>query len=120
VFVVRRITNDEEVSVASTTEANIALDPRVSELVALAAAVGSNCEACFRSHHEAARTLGLSTEEIVHAVRVAQGVKDTPARRMLDLAARKLGVPADSFASSVAVAEVIEDETEPVAETKCC
>jgi AhpD family alkylhydroperoxidase len=110
--------------VASTIEANIALDPKVSELVALGAAVGSNCEACFRSHHETARTLGLSTEEIVHAVSVAQAVKDTPARRMLDLAARKLGVPVDAFASSAAVTEVTAfqtgEQTEPVADTQCC
>jgi AhpD family alkylhydroperoxidase len=98
--------------VASTTEANIAVDPKVSELVALGAAVGSNCEPCFRSHHEAARALGASTEELVHAVRVAQGVKDTPARRMLELAGRKLGVPVDAFGSS--------EEPEPVADTSCC
>jgi AhpD family alkylhydroperoxidase len=118
VFVVRRITKGQGISVASTTEASIALDPRVSELVALGAAVGSNCEACFRSHHEAARTLGLTTEELVHAVSVAQAVKDTPARRMLDLAARKLGVPVTAFASPVT--EVPEEASEPVADTKCC
>jgi AhpD family alkylhydroperoxidase len=110
--------------VSMTTEANIAADPKVSELVALGAAVGSNCEACFRSHHETARTLGLTTEEIVHAVSVAQAVKETPAGRMLDLAARKLGVPVDAFAHSTAPTQVTEDDTdeqvEPVAETKCC
>jgi AhpD family alkylhydroperoxidase len=105
--------------VASTTEADLAVDPQVSELVALGAAVGSNCEACFRSHYEAVRTLGLSTEEIVHAVSVAQAVKATPARRMLDLAARKLGVPVDAFVSTAEVTDVIADET-PVADTKCC
>jgi AhpD family alkylhydroperoxidase len=104
--------------VASTTGPNIAVDQKVSELVALGAAVGSNCEACFRSHYEAARTLGLSTDEIVHAVRVAQGVKDTPARRMLDLAARKLGVPVDALAPAVTVETA--EEMEPVVETKCC
>jgi AhpD family alkylhydroperoxidase len=114
----------KEVPVATTTEANIAVDPKVSELVALGAAVGSNCEACFRSHHEAARALGLSTDELVHAVSVAQAVKDTPARRMLDLAARKLGVPAEAFASSAAVTDVAreatDEQTEPVADTTCC
>jgi AhpD family alkylhydroperoxidase len=114
----------KEVPVATTTEANIAVDPKVSELVALGAAVGSNCEACFRSHHEAARALGLSTDELVHAVSVAQAVKDTPARRMLDLAARKLGVPAEAFTSSAAVTDVAreatDEQTEPVADTTCC
>jgi AhpD family alkylhydroperoxidase len=107
------------------TEANIAADPRVTELVALGAAVGSNCEACFRSHYETARTLGLSTGELVRAVSVAQTVKDTPSRRMLDLAARKLDVPVDALvgaanapAADAGVDDAIEDSAP--GSTDCC
>jgi len=106
------------------TEANIAADPRVTELVALGAAVGSNCEACFRSHYETARTLGLSTEELVRAVSVAQTVKDTSSRRMLDLAARKLDVPVTTLvgvgapAADAGVDDSIEDSAP--GSTDCC
>jgi AhpD family alkylhydroperoxidase len=81
------------------TNINIASDPKVAELVALGAAVGSNCEACFRSHYETARTVGVSTDEIVQALSVAEAVKETPARRMRELAARKLGVPVSAFST---------------------
>jgi AhpD family alkylhydroperoxidase len=74
------------------TQHTLAADPKVTELVALGAAVGSGCEACFRSHFETARTVGLSGEEIVHAVGIARAVRETSADRMLDLAARKLDV----------------------------
>jgi AhpD family alkylhydroperoxidase len=99
----------------TVTDINVANDPRVAELVALAAAVGSNCEACFRSHYETARSVGLSTEEIVRALSVAEAVKATPARRMRELAARKLDVPVEAFSSGPAA------QAEPTrAATECC
>jgi AhpD family alkylhydroperoxidase len=97
--------------VSDTVTTSIATDPRVIELVALGAAVGSNCEACFRSHYETARDLGLSNEEIVRAVSVAEAVKETPARRMRELAARKLEVPVSAFD--------VQAEPAPAA-TECC
>jgi AhpD family alkylhydroperoxidase len=109
----------------ATTEGNITADPKVTELVALGAAVGSNCEACFRSHYETARDVGLSTEELVRAVSVAQTVKDTPSRRMLDLAARKLEVPVDALvgaADGPAADAGVDDAIEDLApsSTDCC
>jgi len=105
----------------AVTEINVASDPKVAELVALAAAVGSNCEACFRSHYETARSVGLSPEEIVSALSVAEGVKATPARRMRDLAARKLDVPIEAFSgeTSTPVVDVGQDvaDAEPA---DCC
>jgi AhpD family alkylhydroperoxidase len=101
------------------TRINIANDPKVAELVALAAAVGSNCEACFRSHYETARSVGLSTDEIVRALNVAEAVKETPARRMRELAARKLDVPVAALSSGTSTPVAAEPEPAPAA-TECC
>jgi AhpD family alkylhydroperoxidase len=107
-----------------TTQPSLAADPRVIELVALGAAVGSNCEACFRSHYQTARGLGLSDSELVQAVGVAHAVKETPARRMLDLAARKLGVPVAAFtaAGATAAGETADVSPEPSLDESatCC
>lgn len=68
-----------------------ALDEVTAELVAIGAAVGANCEPCFRHHYSQARKAGAGAGAIAAAVQLAQTVKDTPARSMLDLAARLLG-----------------------------
>jgi AhpD family alkylhydroperoxidase len=64
----------------------------VAELVAIGAAIAANCEPCFKYHYDQARKLGVSKEDMARAVATAQGVKDAPARFMLDLADRYLGV----------------------------
>ena len=64
---------------------------QVAELVAIGAAIGSNCEPCFKYHYDQARKLGVSDLDMRYAVDLAQKVKDTPARAMLDLAGRYLG-----------------------------
>jgi AhpD family alkylhydroperoxidase len=64
---------------------------QVAELVAIGAAIGANCEPCFKYHYDQARKLGVSNLDMRYAVDLAQKVKDTPARNMLDLAARYLG-----------------------------
>jgi AhpD family alkylhydroperoxidase len=64
---------------------------QVAELVAIAAAIGSNCEPCFKYHYDLARKLGVSNLDMRYAVDFAQKVKDTPARAMLDIAERYLG-----------------------------
>ena len=58
----------------------------VAELVAIGAAIASNCEPCFKFHYAAARKLGVSREDMASAVAMAQGVKDTPAQSILMLA----------------------------------
>lgn len=75
---------------APETDAPNALDPVVTELIALGAAIASNCEPCFRYHYNEARKLGVSKRDMARAVSVAQAVKDTPAQAMLDLADRYL------------------------------
>jgi AhpD family alkylhydroperoxidase len=62
----------------------------VAELVAIGAAVASNCEPCFRYHFDRARKLGVSKEDMSLAVKTAQMVKDNPARSILDLADKYL------------------------------
>lgn len=63
----------------------------VAELVAIGAAIGANCELCLRWHHQHARELGVTDEDMARAVSVAQMVKDMPATRMTRLAER-LGI----------------------------
>jgi AhpD family alkylhydroperoxidase len=64
---------------------------QVAELVAIGAAIAANCEPCFKYHYDQARKLGVSDEDMRYAVDLAQKVKDTPARGMLNLAERYLG-----------------------------
>lgn len=61
---------------------------QVNELVAIAA----NCEPCLKYHYDQARKLGVSDEDMLRAVRMAQRVKEAPAGRMLELASRLLGI----------------------------
>lgn len=63
----------------------------VEELVAIGAAIGSNCIPCLRFHIDKARELGLGDDDLVRAVATASQVKQTPARLILDQADRQLG-----------------------------
>jgi len=67
----------------------------VDELVAVGAAIASNCEPCLEYHVGLARELGVSDEEIVQAVKTARRVKETPARSILKLADELLRTPAE-------------------------
>jgi AhpD family alkylhydroperoxidase len=62
----------------------------VQELVAMGAAIASNCEPCFKFHYDKARKLGVSREDMQQAVRTAQSVKEAPAKSVLHLAERYL------------------------------
>jgi len=62
----------------------------VAELVAIGAAIASNCEPCFKFHYDKARKIGVSREDMLRAVTTAQNVKDAPAKAMLELAERTL------------------------------
>ncbi len=74
----------------------------VAELVAIGAAIAANCEPCFKFHFDNARKLGVSHEDMLLAVNTAQGVKDAPARSVLDLANRMLGAPEVGASGSAA------------------
>lgn len=97
----------------------------VAELVAIGAAIGSNCEPCFKYHYDKARKLGVSNDDMLQAVTMAQGVKEAPARSVLELAHRYL--KATEARGPEAQLNVLETSaaccepksaTEP--KTKCC
>lgn len=62
------------------------LTPRESELVALAAAISSNCVPCVEKHIPEARKAGLSDAQIHAAIRLADKVRQVPARKVVDMA----------------------------------
>lgn len=62
----------------------------VAELVAIGAAIASNCEPCFKYHFDRSRKLGVSNEDMLSAVATAKAVKETPAASILSLAERLL------------------------------
>jgi AhpD family alkylhydroperoxidase len=64
--------------------------PAVAELVAIAAAIGANCEPCFKHHCNEARKLAVSRDDMLKVVELADRVKRAPARNMLMLADKLL------------------------------
>jgi len=62
------------------------LTPREQELVSLSAAMGSNCVACIEHHIPASRKVGLTDPQISEAIRLADNLRQVPARRTLDTA----------------------------------
>jgi 4-carboxymuconolactone decarboxylase len=60
------------------------------ELVALGAAMGSNCIPCIEYHIPEARKAGLTDSQISEAIRLADKVRQVPARKVLDAAQRML------------------------------
>jgi len=62
------------------------LTHRERELVALGAAIGSNCIPCIEHHIPEARKSGLSDGQIKEAVELADRVRQVPARNVLKAA----------------------------------
>jgi len=99
--------------------AGIAVTPsiftdQVAELVAIGAAIASNCEPCFKFHYDQARKLGVADADMRRAVDLAQKVKETPARAVLDLASRYL----DKKASLATIAVVAASGAQ--SQGSCC
>jgi len=67
------------------------LSDRDRELVAIGAAMASNCVPCIEYHVPAARKAGLEDAEIKEAVLLADKVKRVPARKVLETAKSLLG-----------------------------
>ncbi len=73
------------------------LSARDRELVALGAAMGSNCVPCIEYHIPKAREVGLSDSEISEAIRLSDKVRQVPARKVLNVALQMVGAtPATS------------------------
>ncbi len=66
------------------------LTPRDRELVALGAALGSNCVPCVEYHVPEARKAGLSDQEIRAAIQLADRIRQVPAHKVLQAALGKL------------------------------
>ena len=62
------------------------LSIRERELVALGAALGSNCVPCIEYHVPEARKAGLTDQQIGEAIRLADTVRKVPARKVLNAA----------------------------------
>jgi 4-carboxymuconolactone decarboxylase len=71
------------------------LNPREHELVALGAALASNCVPCIEFHIQAARTAGLNDAEIAEAIALADKIKRVPADKVLEAASCQLSKPTD-------------------------
>jgi arsenite methyltransferase len=104
----------------------------VAALVAVGAAIASNCKPCFEHHVRRARELGVSNADLRRAVETAQKVKDAPARAMLQLAERHLaetGELAPAVGDDLAVSctsststpsRPAEPTVAPASARKCC
>ena len=68
------------------------LTPRDRELVALGAAMGSNCVPCVEYHIPEARKVGLADAEIHAAIQHADKIRQVPARKSLQAALKLLPV----------------------------
>lgn len=66
------------------------LNDRDQRLVALGAAVASNCIPCVDYHVPEARRAGLNDGQIKEAVRIADKVRQVPARLVLEAALARL------------------------------
>ncbi len=66
------------------------LTPRERELVALGAAMGSNCVPCVEYHIPEACKAGLTESEIHEAIRLADKVRQVPARKVLQVSLKLL------------------------------
>ncbi len=66
------------------------LSDRERELVALGAAISSNCVPCIEYHIPEAKKAGLSDPQIREAVKLADKVRRVPARKVLQTALSRL------------------------------
>jgi 4-carboxymuconolactone decarboxylase len=81
-----------------------ALNPRERELVALGAALASNCVPCVQFHIPEARKAGLTDAEIREAIQLADKVRQVPARKVLETAQQLLSDAAPSATGGCAAA----------------
>lgn len=93
------------------------LTARERELVALGAAIGSNCLPCIDYHIPEARKQGLSDSQIAAAIDLAAEVKQVPARKVL--AAAKQGL-ADTAPPGTAQACCASNGSAASSAPSCC
>ena len=76
------------------------LTHREQSLVALGAAIASNCVPCVEYHVPVAKKIGLSETQINEAVRIADKVRRVPARAVLEAALARIESSADGSADT--------------------
>ena len=103
----------------SATPSSI-FSPSVAELVAIGAAIGANCEPCFKHHYSQARKLGVSREDVAQAVALADKVKRAPAQNMLTLADRILRTTLSEKSGETPDPECCTGKAPKPAQRKCC
>jgi AhpD family alkylhydroperoxidase len=94
------------------------LNPRERELVAMGAAMGSNCAPCIEHHIPEARNAGLTDSQISEAIRLAEKVRQVPVRKVLDTALRMLSQP--SAGGPAGDVDSVRTDTVPSAARHCC
>jgi 4-carboxymuconolactone decarboxylase len=76
------------------------LSHRDRELVALGAALASNCVPCIEYHVAESRRAGLNDAEIAAAIELADQIKRVPAGKVLEAASKALAGAAPAAAGS--------------------
>ena len=77
------------------------LNNREQSLVALGAALASNCVPCIEFHIPGAKRAGLSDREIEAALEIADKVRQVPARAVLETAFARINISPDDTADAV-------------------
>jgi AhpD family alkylhydroperoxidase len=82
--------------VPSNDTADYLASETVRALIAIGAAVAASCEPCLAFHHNAAKHLGLSAEQMRRAAEIGAEVRAAATKAVMDTKNRLLGVPAQS------------------------
>ncbi len=92
------------------------LNAKERELVALGAAIASNCTPCMEFHIPAAREAGLNDKQILFAIKIAEAVKKVPADAVRLRSLNILdGKEADVCSDPGCLCHQDEDNNDPVA-----
>lgn len=95
-------------------------DQLIAEISAIGAAIGSNCEPCFKFHYGEARKLGLTNADLTVAVKTAQAVKDVPAAKVLETAARLLHVEPVALGAAAHAKQAMTQDAQGDTGASCC
>lgn len=90
------------------------------ELVAIGAAIGSNCVPCIEYHVPEARKAGLTDRQIDEAIRLADKIRQVPARKVLTAA---LGLVAQDGETTHAAGSGCDREqpaSDSTSDAPCC
>jgi 4-carboxymuconolactone decarboxylase len=90
------------------------------ELVALGAALGSNCVPCIEHHVPEARKAGLSDRRIKEAIRLADQIRRVPARKVLVAAFGMLSEGHREADAAPSGSDGARSAPDPETEQPCC